>query len=81
LVRQLRPVSEFHKRRNIDDLKRLTKEVSELIASLPSQGADLNVDFHLQMAMKGIVQERAPMKPKSALKPALNTSDLDDYSF
>jgi hypothetical protein len=81
LAKQLRPVSEFHKRRNIDDLKRLTKEVSELIGSLSSQGAELNVDFHFRMAMKGIVQIKAPVKPRSAAKPVLNTSDLDGHTF
>ena len=80
LFKQLRPASEFHKRRNIEALKGLTKEFSELIAHLPSKGAELNVDIHLQRATQGILQEKA-VNPRSPLKPTLNTSDLDVDPF
>ena len=60
----------MHKRRDIEQLKRVAGEVADLVTSVPI-GAGLDIQFHLELAIKGIVMERKP--PKAAPKPELNT--------
>ncbi|RXW14070.1 hypothetical protein EST38_g11783 [Candolleomyces aberdarensis] len=54
---RLDPSSEVHKRRDIEGLKQLVREVEELVNRVPS-GAGLNVHFNLQLAIKGITEPK-----------------------
>ncbi|RXW13065.1 hypothetical protein EST38_g12789 [Candolleomyces aberdarensis] len=50
---RLDPSSEVHRKRDVEGLKQLACEVEQLVNRVPS-GADLDVHFNLQLAMKGI---------------------------
>ncbi|KAJ2926891.1 hypothetical protein H1R20_g10211, partial [Candolleomyces eurysporus] len=51
---RLDPSSEVHKKRDIEGLEQLAREVEQLVKSVPS-GAGLDIHFSLQLAMKGII--------------------------
>ncbi|RXW23491.1 hypothetical protein EST38_g2359, partial [Candolleomyces aberdarensis] len=71
---RLEPSSEFHKKRDIEGLKQLVHEVEALVNQVPP-GAVLDVQFSLQLAIKGIVTEPKPKQPKEVPKPELNMED------
>ncbi|RXW16510.1 hypothetical protein EST38_g9345 [Candolleomyces aberdarensis] len=50
---RLDPSSEVHRKRDVEGLKQLAREVEQLVNRVPS-GAGLDVRFNLQLAMKGI---------------------------
>ncbi|RXW14817.1 hypothetical protein EST38_g11041 [Candolleomyces aberdarensis] len=54
---RLGPSSEVHKKRDIEGLKQLAREVEQLVNRVPS-GAGLDVHFNLQLAMKGVMNAR-----------------------
>jgi hypothetical protein len=76
LGQQLDPSSEVHKKRDFERLKQLVHEVEQLVNQVPP-GAVLDVQFSLQLAIKGIVTEPKPKQPKEAPKPELNMEE--DY--
>ncbi|RXW11576.1 hypothetical protein EST38_g14279, partial [Candolleomyces aberdarensis] len=69
---QLDPSSEVHKKRDIEGLKRLVREVEELVNLVPS-GISSDIYSHLHLAIKGILREPQPIKAKP--KPELNVED------
>ncbi|KAJ2926880.1 hypothetical protein H1R20_g10209, partial [Candolleomyces eurysporus] len=69
---RLDPSSEVHKKRDIEGLKQLVREVEELVNRVPL-GTSLNIHTHLQLAIKGILREPKPIKAKP--KPELNVED------
>lgn len=75
LHKDLGPDSAFHKRRDIEELKRLTLKVQTLMSQLPETECG-RWKNDMVLAMKGIVQDRLP--PKKAPKPELNVEDLYD---
>lgn len=78
LHKQLEPSSELHKKRDIDELKRLVGEVEELVKRVPPT-ANLDVQSNLELAIKGIVKEAPP--PKTTPKPELNVEDIDGAQY
>lgn len=78
LHKQLEPTAELHKKRDIEELKRLVGEVEELVKRVPPT-ANLDVQFNLELAIKGIVKEPPP--PKSPPKPELNVEDIDGAQY
>lgn len=56
LNQQLNPSSKIHKNHDIDGLKRLRREVEELVERVPP-GACHDIQFDLQLAIKAIIKE------------------------
>lgn len=78
LQKQLEPSSDLHKKRDIEELKKLVGEVEELVKRVP-QSANLDVQSNLELAIKGIVKQPPP--PKSPPKPELNVEDIDGAQY
>ncbi|KAJ2926879.1 hypothetical protein H1R20_g10208, partial [Candolleomyces eurysporus] len=75
LALRLDPSSEVHKKRDIEGLKKLVREVEALVNRVPS-GAGLDIHFNLQLAIKAIITKPTP---KAKSKPKLNMED--DLSY
>ncbi|KAJ2926890.1 hypothetical protein H1R20_g10212, partial [Candolleomyces eurysporus] len=54
LVSRLDPSSEVHRKRDIEGLEQLAREVEQLVNCVPSS-AGLDIYFNLQLAIKGII--------------------------
>ena len=78
ILKQLGPSSELHRKRNVEELKLIVRQAEELVNRLPS-GVSLDVQFNLDLAIKGIVTEPKVVKP--APKPDLNVEDIDDEEY
>ncbi|KAF6765917.1 hypothetical protein DFP72DRAFT_996790 [Ephemerocybe angulata] len=79
LHKALEPSSKLHKQRDIEQLKKLVGEVEALVKRVPP-GSGLDVQFNLDMAIKGIVTEKKVPEPEP--KPELNVDDVggaEDY--
>ncbi|KAF5314113.1 hypothetical protein D9611_006922 [Ephemerocybe angulata] len=79
LHKALDPSSELHKQQDIEQLKILVVETEVLVKRVPP-GSGLDVQFNLDIAIKGIVTEKKASKPES--KPELlvdNANCLDDW--
>ena len=78
ILKQLAPTSELHRKRDIEELKLIVGQVEGLVNRLPP-GANLDVQFNLDLAIKGIVTEPKVLKP--APKPDLNVEDIVDEAY
>jgi hypothetical protein len=78
ILKQLGPSSELHRKRDIEELKLIVGQVEGLVNRLPP-GANLDVQFNLDLAIKGIVTEPKVLKP--APKPDLNVEDIVDEAY
>ncbi|KAH9949530.1 hypothetical protein B0H21DRAFT_881892 [Amylocystis lapponica] len=75
LEKDLRPQSEFHKRRDVGELKRHAQKVEDLVRALPRDVAE-GWEEELKLAMKGIVKTKVGTAEKRR-KPVLNVQDCD----
>ena len=73
LREKLKPQSEFHRQRDIQELRKCTMQLQALVVRLPTGGSRLIQD-DLRIAVKGIVEER---KLKKKEKPELCLDDID----
>ena len=84
MQKALNPTSPLHRKRDIEELKRLVLQVEEMLGRVAPSVA-LNVDEDMQRAIKGIVAVKQPPKPKA--KPDLNVNDdfvgeeYDDFGY
>ncbi|KAJ3514932.1 hypothetical protein NLJ89_g2078 [Agrocybe chaxingu] len=76
LRRALNPESQLHRKRDVEELKRLVRAVEAFISNIaPSVARDVEED--MARGMKGIVAVRTAPKPKH--RPALRIDDEADY--
>jgi len=73
LREHLKPQSELHRQRDIQELKRYTIQIQAIVGRLPTDG-HRHLQDDLRIAVKGIVEER---KPKKKEKPELCVDDID----
>lgn len=71
LQKALNPQSQLHRKRDIEELKKLVLQVEELIYRIAPSVAN-EVEEDMQRAIKGIVTVR---KQKPEVKPPLQTDD------
>lgn len=74
------PTSDLHTQQSTEELKKLILALEQL----PLMSSDISkaLEWDLQIALKGIVQERAP--PKKKFKPELvidDDGDDDEYYY
>jgi hypothetical protein len=71
LQKAVNPGSELHRRRDTEELKKVVLQVQEMLRRVaPAVAKDVEQD--MQMAVKGIVTEKAPERKQ---KPVLNNDD------
>ena len=75
IQKALDPQAPIHRKRDIEELKKLVRQVEEMLGRVaPSVARDVAED--MQIGMKGIVKVKQPPKPKP--KPMLNVNEDDD---
>ncbi|KAI6128740.1 hypothetical protein EDD16DRAFT_1739281 [Pisolithus croceorrhizus] len=77
LLKRLSPDSDFHKNRDIDNLKDAVLQVKEFLHRVP--GGARGAPEELNVAYKAIVTEK--QVPQKKEKPLLNVEDVDPFEY
>ncbi|KAF4623894.1 hypothetical protein D9613_001576 [Agrocybe pediades] len=80
LQKALNPPSELHRKRDVEELKNLVLQVEALLRDQIAPNVAKDVEEDMAMALKGIVAEKQPPKPKPQ-KPALVMDDEYDERY
>ena len=70
LILRLDPSSEVHKKRDVEGLKQLAREVEVLVNMVPSD-AGLDIHFNMQLVIKGVITEPLTPTPKQEPKSVI----------